>query len=125
MAKIALLIGVSEYEPGLNPLPAAVKDVAALQRILQDSEMAGFDEVKVLTNPDPHTMQYEVETLVTGRSKDDLVLFFFSGHGIKDDSNTLHFATCITRKNPKGDLIRSTAVPARFVHEMMNIGIFS
>lgn len=120
MAKIALLIGVSEYEQGLNPLPAAVKDVAALQRILQDSEMGGFDEVKVLTNPDPHTMQYEVETLFSGRSKDDLVLFFFSGHGIKDDSNTLHFATRITRKNPKGDLIRSTAVPARFVHEMMN-----
>ena len=120
MVKVALLIGVSEYEPGLNPLPAAVKDVAALQRIFQDSEMGGFDEVKVLTNPDPQTMQYEVETLFTGRSKDDLVLLFFSGHGIKDDSNNLYFATRITRKNPKGDLIRSTAVPARFMHEVMN-----
>jgi len=30
MAKVALLIGVSEYEPGLNPLPASVKDVQAL-----------------------------------------------------------------------------------------------
>ncbi|MEB3337465.1 MAG: caspase family protein, partial [Leptolyngbyaceae bacterium] len=121
MVKVALLIGVSEYESGLNPLPAAVRDVASLQRILQDSEMGGFDEVKVLTNPDPQAMQYEVETLfTTGRSKDDLVLLFFSGHGIKDDSNNLYFATRITRKNAKGDLIRSTAVPARFIHEVMN-----
>ncbi|MGQ9872656.1 caspase family protein [Leptodesmis sp.] len=74
MTKVALLIGVSEYAPGLNPLPAAVKDVAALQRILQDDEMGGFNEVKVLTNPDPQSMQYEIETLFTGRSRDDLVL---------------------------------------------------
>jgi hypothetical protein len=120
MAKIALLIGVSEYEPGLNSLPAAVKDAAALQRILQEPEMGGFDEVKVLTNPDPQTMQYEVESLFTDCRKDDLVLLFFSGHGIKDDSNNLYFATRITRKNPKGNLIRSTAVPARFIHEVMN-----
>ena len=120
MAKVALLVGVSEYEVGLNPLPAAVKDVVALERILKDSEMGDFDEVKTLTNPDPQTMQYEVETLFSGRSKDDFVLLFFSGHGIKDDSNNLYFATRITKKSAKGDLIRSTAVPARFVHEVMN-----
>ena len=120
MAKVALLIGVSEYEVGLNPLPAAVKDVVALERILKDSEMGDFDEVKILTNPEPQAMQYEVETLFSGRSKDDFVLLFFSGHGIKDDSNNLYFATRITKKSEKGDLIRSTAVPARFVHEVMN-----
>ena len=48
------------------------------------------------------------------------MLLFFSGHGIKDDSNNLYFATRITKKSAKGDLIRSTAVPARFVHEVMN-----
>ncbi len=120
MAKFALLIGVSEYEPGLNPLPAAVKDVAALQRIFQDSEMGGFDEVKTLINPDPQAMQYAIETLFSGHSKDDLELLFFSGHGVKDDNNNLHFATRITCKNPKGDLIRSTAVPARFIREVMD-----
>ena len=35
MAKIALLIGVSEYEEGLAPLPSAVKDIKELQRVLQ------------------------------------------------------------------------------------------
>ncbi|MEG3955069.1 caspase, EACC1-associated type [Microcoleus sp. herbarium2] len=120
MTKVALLIGVSEYEPGLNPLSAAVKDVAAMQRVLLDPEMGGFDQVKPLTNPDPQVMQYEIETLFSGRDKDDLVLLFFSGHGIKDDSGRLYFASRITRKNNKGDLIRSTAVPTSFVHDIMN-----
>jgi uncharacterized caspase-like protein len=120
MAKVALLIGVSEYEVGLNPLPAAVKDVVALERILKDSEMGDFDEVKILTNPEPQTMQYEVETLFSNCGRDDFVLLFFSGHGIKDEANNLYFATRITKKSSKGNLIKSTAVPAKFIHDVMN-----
>lgn len=120
MVKVALLIGVSEYEHGLNPLPAAVKDIEALQRVLKDPEMGGFDEVKAIANPDRQKMEFEIETLFSGRIKEDLVLLFFSGHGIKDDGGKLYFATRITRKNPKGELIRSTAVATNFVHEVMN-----
>ena len=120
MAKVALLIGVSEYEEGLAPLPSAVKDIEELQRVLQHPEMGGFDEVKTLANPEAHKMQLQIETLFDGRSKDDLVLFFFSGHGIKDDSGKLYFASRGTRKNVKGELVRSTAVPTSFVHEIMN-----
>ncbi|MBW4644548.1 MAG: N-acetylmuramoyl-L-alanine amidase [Goleter apudmare HA4340-LM2] len=119
MAKVALLIGISEYEPGLNPLPAAVKDVEAIARVLNDPEMGAFDQVKPLTNPDPQLMQYEIETLFSECNKDDLVLLFFSGHGIRDNSGKLYFATSITRNNLKGELIRSTTVPASFVHEVM------
>jgi uncharacterized caspase-like protein len=106
MAKIALLIGVSEYEAGLKPLPGAVKDIEAMQRVLHNSDMGGFDRVNTLPNPDPMAMQEAIETLFTDRAKDDLVLLFFSGHGIKDDRGNLHFATRITQKN-KGELIDS------------------
>ena len=41
MIKIALLIGVSQYKPGLNPLPEALKDVEAMQRVLQNQDMGG------------------------------------------------------------------------------------
>ncbi|MGI0486408.1 caspase, EACC1-associated type [Pantanalinema rosaneae CENA516] len=119
MAKIALLVGVSEYEDGFNPLPNAVKDIEAMQNVLRQPEMGGFDRVKTLADPDPLLMQQEIEHLFSDRSKDDLVLLFFSGHGIKDDTGRLYFATRITRKTPKGELIRSTAVPASFVHEIM------
>jgi type II secretory pathway pseudopilin PulG len=120
MAKVALLIGVSEYEHGLSRLPGAVKDVEAMQRVLQHPEMGGFDQVKPLINPDPLLMQGEIESLFSERSKEDLVLLFFSGHGVKDDRGKLYFATRITRKSPKGDLMKSTAVPANFIHEIMS-----
>ncbi|MHC0068213.1 caspase, EACC1-associated type [Nostoc sp. UIC 10890] len=121
MVKVALLIGVSDYGSGLTPLPGAVKDVEALQRVLQHPEISGFDDVKTLINPEPLVMQEAIQTLFAdNRTKDDLVLFFFSGHGIKDQRGELYFATRITRKNPHGELIKATAVPARFVQEMMS-----
>lgn len=120
MAKLALLIGVSEYEPGLNPLPAAEKDVEAMRRLLQHPEIGEFNEVRTLLNADPLVMQETIETLFSGRTKEDLLLLFFSGHGVKDDSGRLYFATRITRKNPKGELVKATAVPASFVHDVMS-----
>lgn len=120
MVKLALLIGVSEYQDGLTPLPGAVRDVEAMQRVLHQPETGGFDQVKPLIDPDPLLMQQEIEALFCDRSKDDLVLLFFSGHGIKDDTGKLYFATRITRKTSKGELIRSTAVPASFVCEIMS-----
>ncbi|MDF2388416.1 ABC transporter substrate-binding protein [Nostoc ellipsosporum NOK] len=116
MAKVALLIGVSEYEPGLIPLPAAINDVEAMQEVLQHPEIGGFDEVKVLVNPQRQEMEEAVETLFGGRQRDDLVLLFFSGHGIKDEEGNLYFATQNTRKT----LLKSTTVRARFVHDVMN-----
>lgn len=35
MGKVALLIGVSDYAPGLNSLPGTIQDVKAMQRVLQ------------------------------------------------------------------------------------------
>jgi hypothetical protein len=121
VAKIALLIGVSEYEPGLNPLPAAVRDIEALQKLLVNPAIGGFAEsdVVLLKNPNRQTMEEAIETLFTGRSKDDLVLLFFSGHGIKDDAGRLFLATRGTRKI-QGDLIRSTAVQSNFIQDNMS-----
>ncbi len=120
MKKIALLVGGSEYKEGLNPLPSAVKDIEVVQRVLQNPEVGGFDEVKVLSNPEPTAMQEAVEALFSGRSKDDLVLLFVSGHGVKDDSGRLYFGTSATRKHSRGDLVKATAVPASFVQDIMS-----
>jgi hypothetical protein len=122
MAKIALLIGVSEYEPGLNPLPAAVKDLDAMKEVLLHAEMGGFAEsdIVLLKNPNRQEMEESIETLFANRHKDDLVLLFFSGHGIKDDSGRLYLGASKTRKTPQGDLVRSSAVAANLVHENMS-----
>ena len=121
MVKVALLIGVSEYEPGLNSLPASVKDVQAMAKVLQNPETGGFAEADIqkLENPDPQTMQEAIEGLFSDRHKDDLAIVYFSGHGIKDESGKLYLATRLTRKNPQGQLIKSTSVPASFIHDIM------
>ncbi|WP_138497419.1 caspase domain-containing protein [Nostoc sp. PA-18-2419] len=122
MAKVALLIGVSEYEPGLNPLPGAVKDVEAMQQVLLHAEMGGFTEtdIMVLKNPQRQDMEEAIENLFAHRQKDDLLVLFFSGHGIKDDTGRLFLATRTTHKTPRGDLIRSSAVAASVIHESMS-----
>jgi hypothetical protein len=119
MAKVALLIGVSEYSSGLKPLPAPPKDVVAMQEVLQNPEMGGFDEVKTLINPNHWQMEEEIEIWFKERQPDDLLLLFFSGHGVKDESRELYFATCNTRKDQRGELIKATAVPASFVRSCL------
>ncbi len=120
MAKVALLIGVSEYGSGLNPLPGAVTAVEAVQQVLQPIEMGGFDEVKLLSNPNPPVMREAIETLFSSRTKDDLVLLCFVGHVVLDDKGKFYFATSITRKSPKSELIRVSSIPASFVHDLMS-----
>ncbi|WP_313934919.1 caspase, EACC1-associated type [Nostoc sp. FACHB-280] len=121
MAKFALLIGVSEYQPGLDALPGAVQDVKAMQRVLQHSEMGAFSDpdITVLENPPRQVMEKAIETLFSSRQKDDLVLFYFSGHGIKDDSGKLYLATSETSKHQSGELIQTTATAASLIHGMM------
>ena len=116
MGKYALLIGVGEYGEGLQPLPAAPQDVAALAKVLQNPNMGGFNEVKQLINPPQAVMAREIERWLQGCKPDDLIVLFFSGHGVKDDRRDLYFAARDTEKQ-HNRLMRSTATSARFVND--------
>jgi uncharacterized caspase-like protein len=118
MKKVALLIGVSEYE-GLNPLPSAVADIDALYHVLVDPERGEFlvENVTMLPNPDRQTMEDAIHALFHDRQKDDLLLLYFSGHGIKDNKNQLYLGTKITKKDNSGALVPTSAVAATSLHE--------
>jgi formylglycine-generating enzyme required for sulfatase activity len=120
MRKIALLVGISDYEEGLEALPSAVKDVAALQQVLVNPDMGGFAaaDVTVLTNPHRQAMADAIHDLFANRKKDDLVLLYFSGHGILDEANEFYFSTRITRKD-QGKLKPTTALPANDIRGWM------
>lgn len=110
MAKVALLVGVSEYK-GLPPLTGTQEDVRVVQRVLQDPQVGGFDRVEVLPNPNRTDMERAIEKLFSENcQRDDLVLLYFSGHGVRDENGALYFATTITEKNSQGRILTSTAV---------------
>ncbi|MDY6901071.1 MAG: EAL domain-containing protein [Cyanobacteriota bacterium] len=122
MKKLALLIGVSEYDYELNSLPGSLKDVDAMQRVLQHPDMGDFcaNNIKVLKNPQIPDMGMEIEKIFSNCQKYDLVLLYFSGHGIKDDNGNLYLASSQTCKHPNGQLITSSTVAASFVHKVMD-----
>jgi hypothetical protein len=119
MTKLALLIGVSEYGAGFTPLPSAVEDVDALYRVLVDSERGEFlaDNIKVLKNPDRQEMEDKIYWLFHDREADDLLLLYFSGHGIKDERNKFYLGTRITEKDDRGSLVPTSAVAATSLHD--------
>lgn len=121
MAKVALLIGVSDYGNGLTSLPGTQTDIQEMQRVLQNPKVSRFDAVDLLSNPDPFEMQLAIEKLFSeNRSLDDLILLYFSGHGVKADDGTLHFATRVTQKNQQGRIFTSTAVSSNFIQTCMS-----
>ncbi|MBD1999088.1 GUN4 domain-containing protein [Leptolyngbya sp. FACHB-541] len=121
MAKVALLIGVSNYGDGLASLPGPQTDIQEMQRVLQNPKVSEFDVVALLPNPDPFEMQLAIEKLFSeNRSRDDLILLYFSGHGVKADDGTLYFATRVTQKNQQGRIFASTAVSSSFIQTCMS-----
>jgi Caspase domain len=122
MEKFALLIGVSEYEPHLTPLPTAIKDTEALREVLLHPEIGGFASanVEILHNPSHLDMGVAIHTLFSNRQKDDLVLLFFSGHGVTDAKGKFYLSTRETRRTQAGELITPTSIAASFIDEQMS-----
>nr|WP_235081794.1 SUMF1/EgtB/PvdO family nonheme iron enzyme [Anabaena sp. 90] len=108
---MALLIGVSEYGAGIPPLLSALNDVQAMERVLQNPNLGNFAQVERLLNPDSVAMRIAIQKLFKNAGKEDLLLFFFSGHGITNDDNHLYLATRNTAKND----FEATAVDANFI----------
>jgi hypothetical protein len=112
----ALILASYDYEdPGLQLLRAPARDAEALARVLRDPEIGGF-EVRTVLNQPAHVANLAVEEFFAERRPDDLLVLHFSGHGVKDDSGELYFATADTKLRRLG----STTVSAGFVNRQMS-----
>src|SRR5512136_2546989 len=95
--KSALIIANSHYQdPDLRQLVAPAYDAEAFARLLEDPAIGGF-EVKTLLDKPAREVSEEIERFFLNRRPGDLLLLYFSGHGIKDDDGLLYFATPDTR----------------------------
>lgn len=115
--KFALIIGNTEYiDPGLAQLTAPGKDAQEFARILKDQNICGFDDVKVLLNQLSPSVIEAIDEFFDQRKPDDLLLLYFSGHGVKDDIGSLYLAF----KNTIRSRLRSTAIKSDYIREAMD-----
>lgn len=94
MGAHALLIGVSRFDdPKLTRLSAPESDVEALARVLKDPSRAAFDSVETCLDQDLLTIRNQLSMLLHGRTPSDMVLLYYSGHGILAAGQRLFLAT--------------------------------
>lgn len=115
--RLALIVGIGRYQ-AFSQLPTALRDAETMAHVLK--QVAGFDEVLTLIDPDAGQLAEASEYLFAEKEPDDLLLFYFSGHGIKDERGMLHLAVPRTRKHASGELVRATAVSCRHIHDIMS-----
>ena len=121
MGKFALLIACGNYRNSEFPiLRSPVKDVEKMKAVLEDSSRGEFSSVEISIDPDRQSISEQIDELFSGRKKDDLLLLYFSGHGIKDERGKLYLASCDAEKNDHGGLTKSRVVSATFVHDLMS-----
>src|SRR3990172_3444223 len=114
--KYALIIGNTEYtDPGLAQLTAPGKDAEDFARVLKDQEIGAFDTVNVLVNEQASAVIEAIDEFFDQKKPDDLLVLYFSGHGIRDEIGSLYLAF----KNTIRTRLRSTAIKSNYIHEAM------
>ncbi len=114
--KAALLVGTAAYsDPKFQRLRAPVHDVEALARVLSDPAIGGFD-VKTLIDQSSWIVSDRIAEFFVDRNRDDLLLLYFSCHGVKDESGRLHLAATNTRY----DLPSANGISSSWVDERMD-----
>ena len=115
-SKYALVIGNSQYDdPRLAQLSAPGKDAEDLARILRDRSFCAFDDVRVLLNQPEPVVRGAIDEFFDQKSPDDLLVLYFSGHGVRDELGALYLAV----KNTNRAHLRSTAIKSNFIQEAM------
>jgi hypothetical protein len=115
----ALLIGNSHYpeDPGNLPdLKGPINDVSALGRVLSEESTSLFSpaEIKLLTDRQSYEISAELEELLAAARRDDVLLIYFSGHGITADNGSL----LLCARNSRTDRRLTTTVSAETITRM-------
>jgi uncharacterized caspase-like protein len=111
----ALLVATATYaDLGLAQLRAPTGDVASLAAVLGDATIGQFDVQELVDRP-TEEIKRAIEGLFAAGRPDDLLLLYFSGHGVLSQSRRFYFATATTAL----DYLRATAIEDSFVNGVM------
>ena len=96
----ALLCACSEYrDPAFTPLKYPLNDIEEIRHLLEEQDLCGFEDVEVLANPGRGEAHEAVEHLTADSGQDDLVLFYFSGHGKLAQDGSVSLVLSDTKEN--------------------------
>jgi hypothetical protein len=113
----ALLVATDTYDDAtFRQLLAPRNDVAALSTVLSDSAIGEYDVLPILHNAPMRSAMLAIEDLLADARLDDLVLLYFSGHGVKNDAGELYLPST----NSRHDRLASTAVSALWIRQRMD-----
>jgi DivIVA domain-containing protein len=114
--RYALIVASSRYDDGrLSQLRAPATDADGMGVVLSDPLIGGYELTSLIDQP-AHLISERIEGFYRNRTKDDLLLLYFSCHGVKNDHGRLHFATTNTRL----DRLASTSVSSAFITELLD-----
>jgi uncharacterized caspase-like protein len=115
--KYALIIANTEYtDPGLAQLTAPGKDAEDFARVLKDQEIGAFDDVNIILNQPEPIVRGAIDEFFDQKKPDDLLVLYFSGHGVRDELGSLYLAV----KNTIRSRLKSTAIKSDFIREAMD-----
>ena len=116
--KYALIIGNNKYNDAkLAPLKTPEADSHELAKVLRAKNIGNFDEVSLLINPTEAKSRRTISVFLSNKKPDDLVLLYFSGHGVLDGRGSLFLAL----KDTETRSLNATAISSSFLsYEMDN-----
>lgn len=111
----ALIIATDRYEDtSLDALQGPVVDADTLRSVLGDPDIGAFETTHLINKPH-YTVRQAIEDFADDSLPSDLLLVYFSGHGVKDEGGNLFLAASDTRRARP----RSTGVEAGFVDAVL------
>ena len=114
-SKFALVIANMEYQDAsFAKLTAPGKDGEEFAEVLR--QLAAFDEVQVLLNEGEGNTRRSIARFFADRKRDDLLLLYFSGHGIRNEQGQLFLAA----RDTEVGILEASGIPAEFISYAMN-----
>lgn len=115
--KYALIVANTEYiDTGLARLTTPSKDAEDFSRVLEAKEFGNFNDVSVLLNEPEYIIREAIEGFFNQKKPDDLLLLYFSGHGVRDEFGSLYLAV----KNTIRTRLRSTGIKSDYIRDVMD-----
>jgi hypothetical protein len=115
--KLALLIGTGRYDDStLRRLEKARADVEDFASVLRDPAIGAFDRVDQLVDPPFGAVYPRLADFLVNADREDLLLLYFSGHGLLDDYDEPYLAV----KDTRSDLLSGTGISRTYITAQMD-----